>query len=194
MDITPAALRAYAEGDIENTVLAMVPGGIESQEAMGQKWLATASVLPRLIFGNDVSREELEEEWGMKFLHDKDDLFVNVNLPDGWAIVPQNRPSSYWSDLLDEHGSKRAQIFYKAAFYDRSAQMAVVTRFAIRSTHTPDGFWLAVFDHKIGTEAVVIGKCGAKEYHRTVEFYFLAKDWHQQNYPDYENPFAYWKE
>ena len=48
-----------------------------------------------------------------------DDLFTDVKLPQGWRIQPTNH--SMWSDLLDEAGVKRAAIFYKAAFYDRSA-------------------------------------------------------------------------
>lgn len=34
-----------------------------------------------------------------------------------------------YSDLLDEHGRKRASIGYKAAFYDRWAQMSACNRF-----------------------------------------------------------------
>ena len=35
--ISPAAIRALAEGDIENFFVAATPGGIEAQEARGQR-------------------------------------------------------------------------------------------------------------------------------------------------------------
>ena len=36
-----------------------------------------------------------------------------------------------WSDLVDDKGRKRTSIFYKAAFYDRSAHIGVNRRYGI---------------------------------------------------------------
>lgn len=49
---------------------------------------------------------------------------LNVELPDGWKKVGTNHDMH--SDLVDETGKVRASIFYKAAFYDRRADMVVV--------------------------------------------------------------------
>jgi hypothetical protein len=42
------------------------------------------------------------------------------------------------SDLLDEHGRKRAGIFYKAAFYDRHAHMSMTPRYWINAYQSCD--------------------------------------------------------
>ena len=42
------------------------------------------------------------------------------------------------TDLLDEHGRKRASIFYKAAFYDRSAHVSLCHRFGVRRKYPED--------------------------------------------------------
>ena len=44
-----------------------------------------------------------------------------VKLPAGWK--KQATDHSMWSKLLDESGAVVASIFYKAAFYDRIAEM-----------------------------------------------------------------------
>ncbi len=110
----PAALSALMRGDVENAIVAQTPGGIELQEAAGQAALVgTRDLLPR-----DCPREQLEA-LGFVFGEDADDLFVNVTLPKGWRKKATDH--SMWSDLLDDKGVKRGSIFYKAAFYDRSA-------------------------------------------------------------------------
>lgn len=93
----------------------MGSGGIERQEARGQRELAADSALPT------EGLSSLPAEWGITSLgvRDGDPLFTNVQLPDGWKVQPTGH--SMWSDLLDADGKKRAAIFYKAAYYDRRA-------------------------------------------------------------------------
>ena len=161
--ITPAALSALGNGDIDNFMVAATPGGIEAQEAAGQKALCNASELPRDF--NCCKKEDFER-MGIKFLsdpatlEDAKDIFVKVELPAGWKIVPTSH--SMWSDLVDGKGRKRAAIFYKAAFYDRNAHISAVCRYAIESQYeideagnkTPNGdyFRCAIID---GDEAVI---------------------------------------
>lgn len=57
---------------------------------------------------------------GIEIVAVLDDLFYEVVLPEGWQ-VKSHGDSAYWSDLVDEHGDRVGSIFYKAAFYDRSA-------------------------------------------------------------------------
>lgn len=97
-------------------------GGIERQEAVGQYELVNSDVLPAEVHGN---RGVLEAD-GVVFGDpvEGDPLFVNVTLPDGWQKVPTDH--SMHSDLVDAGGKRRANIFYKAAYYDRRADMMIV--------------------------------------------------------------------
>jgi len=121
-----AALGALADGDWNNALIAATPGGIEAQEARGQRDFVANETLPVKINGG--SREQFEA-MGIVFLDrgHGDDLFVPVHLPQGWKKVPTDH--SMWSDLVDDKGRKRASVFYKAAFYDRDAFMGVERRF-----------------------------------------------------------------
>jgi hypothetical protein len=112
-----AALAAALRGDLKNATVASTPGGIEAQEAQGQKDFCASASLPKNIHGG---RQQFEE-MGIKFLDDADDIFVNVELPPMWKVEPTDH--SMWNTLVDEKGNKVAEIFYKAAFYDRSAFM-----------------------------------------------------------------------
>ncbi len=108
-----AFLMALLNGDDENAMVAATPGGIEAQEARGQQQFVNTSTLPIEV------RNGTYEAHGITVGEPVDDLFVSVTLPDGWKKVPTSH--SMWSDLIDEQGRVRASIFYKAAFYDRSA-------------------------------------------------------------------------
>lgn len=91
------------------------PGGIEAQESQGQQELVNAEVLPAK--GDWTQLEALGVKRGAHVTGDP--LFVHVELPAGWK--KQATDHSLWTDLVDETGTKRASIFYKAAFYDRDA-------------------------------------------------------------------------
>lgn len=108
---------------IENTAeynpikaLTLEPGDIESQEAKGQAELAESQQLPKSDGG-------LRDMLGIRTLGPSkdDDLFVDVELPLGWKIEPTEH--NMWSDLMNDSDEVVANIFYKAAFYDRKAKM-----------------------------------------------------------------------
>jgi len=111
--ITPAALRAWLEGDIDNT---MTPSGIEAQEKQGQLSMVASAMFPINIKGKSI--KELEKI-GFVFGDPVDDLFQSCQLPQGWRIEPTDH--SMWSNIVDGDGAVRGMIFYKAAFYDRDA-------------------------------------------------------------------------
>jgi hypothetical protein len=119
--ITPAALSAMFDGNTENFLAASTPGGIEAQEARGQLDFVASETLPKEML-HGCTREKLEE-MGIRFGDDVDDLFVSVELPDGWEKRPTDH--SMWSELVDDKGVVRANIFYKAAFYDRNAHISL---------------------------------------------------------------------
>lgn len=110
--------------------LAIGSDAILMQEAHGQRALANAvkTELP-----TDISSEDrvLLVKMGVVFGESvpKDPIFQVATLPDGWSIKPANH--SMWSNLVDARGAKRAGIFYKAAFYDRSAHLRVESRYVI---------------------------------------------------------------
>lgn len=125
--MNPAALAALFNSDWGNFLVASTEGAIEEQEAVGQANFVQSQSLPK-----ECPQKELEAV-GVIFGDDVDDLFVSVQLPDGWSIKPTDH--SMWSDLLDEQGRKRGGIFYKAAFYDRSSHMNLDKRYSIRRNY-----------------------------------------------------------
>lgn len=96
------------------------PGAILAQESRGQKELVNSAQLPTQCSAAD--RAKLEAA-GVVFGEPTkgDPLFCAATLPAGWKKVATDH--SMWSDLVDETGKKRGSIFYKAAFYDRSATL-----------------------------------------------------------------------
>lgn len=99
------------------------PSAIEAQEAAGQKELVNSSQLPIKVnspYGIDI--REKYQSMGIIILDRKKDddvLFFDVELPKGWKLEPTEH--SMWNNLIDDKGEIRANIFYKAAFYDRDA-------------------------------------------------------------------------
>jgi len=105
-------------------VLGMVDEGssnyIEGMEAAGQKQVVSAAVMP-----TDGPWDKLE---ALGFVRGEpvagDPIFVNCQLPPGWT--KQATDHSMWSKVHDDRGIERVAVFYKAAFYDRSAHFQVV--------------------------------------------------------------------
>lgn len=121
LKMTMAALAALSQGDIANALVTSTPGGIEAQEARGQATLIANEYLPIEMYG--ISRDELTA-MGFEFGESLDELFIRCKLPPGWKKVATSH--SMHSDLVDDRGVIRAGIFYKAAFYDRRADMTWV--------------------------------------------------------------------
>lgn len=115
-----AALTAALQGDFGNALIASTSGGIEQQEADGQRMVTEGTRLPKEI--TNATREQMME-LGFKFGADVDELFVSCELPAGWHV--RGTDHSMWSEILDDQGCVRGDIFYKAAFYDRRADMTM---------------------------------------------------------------------
>jgi hypothetical protein len=106
---------------VENLLAAM--GGIEAQEAQGQRELVASTVLPFPGWNSsDADFEALGFTFGEKV--PGDDLFREATLPDGWTRAGTGH--AMHSDVLDERGIARVGVFYKAAFYDRRADMHII--------------------------------------------------------------------
>lgn len=145
---------------------------------------------------------------GIVFGDPVDDLFVSVQLPDGWHKEPADH--SMWSDLLDDRGRKRASIFYKAAFYDRDAFICTCRRYS--ASNQPVGGWTADDFRDSQWEGVAIDWDGTvlwhteplcaepdykdpawrKWYDAQQELTELAAAWLDANKPDWRDTSAYW--
>lgn len=118
--MTPAALSAALAGNIDNFIAASTPGGIKAQEKAGQIEQSFADTLP--IKGTSTPEQRAKfEALGFVFGDSADDLFVKATFPKGWKKKVTDH--DMWTEIVDERGTKRGGIFYKAAFYDRSAHV-----------------------------------------------------------------------
>jgi hypothetical protein len=132
--INPAGLMAALSGDIANAAVMSTLGGIERQEAEGQRALVSGPArLPKTfqMFSLPDSKENMLAAIGIKLLGEADELFNFVELPEGWQIKATEH--NMHSELLDNLGRKRGGIFYKAAFYDQRADFNFCTRFSVRT-------------------------------------------------------------
>lgn len=187
-----AAISALVQGDMDNYIVAATPGGIEAQEKRGQVSFVNSATLPKDLNGT-ATWEQLAQV-GIVRGKEADDLFVEVTLPQGWR--KEGTDHSMWSDLLDEQGRKRASIFYKAAFYDRSAHMSFTRRFYAGHRGTVSG------DYNSPKQGVVTDRgetIWTSERTAARDDWTLhdnldkeAEDWLAERYPDWKNPMAYW--
>ena len=95
------------------------PDAIERQEKEGQGQLVASSQLPQKDGCRRDMREKMEAMGIEITSRGVDGLFYDTKLPDGWKVEPTEH--DMWSRLFDAKGQEIARIFYKAAFYDRSA-------------------------------------------------------------------------
>lgn len=186
--MNPAALSAIARGDLANALVASTPGGIERQEAQGQRDLVASSRLPKEIRG--ATREEITAATGIVFGADADDLFVNVTLPPGWKL--QATEHNMHSDLLDDQGRKRAGVFYKAAFYDRRADIHFNRRYRVDNNFGDPTTTIIVLDTATGETLRTVGQYAYRDYAAAQPLEDLARAWLKEHFPDYENALAYW--
>jgi hypothetical protein len=200
MKPTNTAKQAH-DDPLTTLFMTMGAGGIERQEAREQQELVNSASLPTECRG----REALEAA-GVKFgePYKDDPLFCDAVLPTGWK--KQATDHSMHSNLLDEKGRIRAKIFYKAAHYDRSADMYAERRYCVNGfircdatgkptdedySTRPKNFLVAVMDGKqvIHSVGVVDADNG---YHTRREFEEAGVEWLNNHFPEWESAAAYW--
>lgn len=196
-NITPAALAAAAAGDLANFFVASRPGGIERQEAEGQQSMIAGSLLPIKINNDGLTWENLVAQWGVSFTP-ADDLFYSVKLPAGWKVVPTKHSMN--SLLVDERGRERAHVFYKAAFYDRHADLRLVNRYAVEffverdADNQPITSGYRLIDRSTNSVIETIGTTAYDAWDASDKLSAKARQRLIELFPDFENPFAYWAE
>ena len=116
------------DGKLRLSPVEATTGQIEEQEKAGQAALA-GSVKAFLPRESNLDRVTVTKRTGILFHEDADELFVEVTLPPGWSIQPTEH--ALYSVLQDAAGKPQADVFYKAAFYDRRADITwkVVVKF-----------------------------------------------------------------
>jgi len=186
--MNPAALEALLKGDLDNFGVASTPGGIEAQELGGQIGLvASFETLP---INMGAGGRERAEALGFTYGTEADELFVTVTPPEGWSLRATDH--AMWSDILDGQGRKRGAIFYKAAFYDRRADGHWLPRFSVTNDWKNDDRTPRVIDAGTG-EIVWMGEPSPPSDWAAIEVQEEAgRAWLLENYPDYQNPAAYW--
>jgi hypothetical protein len=92
---------------------------ITDMEAAGQQQVVASAQIP-------TSGSDRLPELGFVLgeIDQRDPMFREATLPIGWS--KQGSDHSMHSYIVDEHGRKRVNIFYKAAFYDRRASCTVL--------------------------------------------------------------------
>lgn len=205
---------------------------IENQEKRGQQMVVKSQRLPKKTNDHCVPREisfngvedgmsweeryeittrnnheytkNQYEKMGITIVEEYDDLFYNVQLPEGWEIKATDH--SMWNDLFDDKGRKRAKFFCKAAFYDRDAFINFDTRFHVCVDHIADPnedyeVWSkSDFQGQIKDGETVIFetecvKCTGDYWDDDRiknELKVQLIEYMKEHYPDYEDINAYW--
>jgi hypothetical protein len=161
--------------------------GVEYQEARGQREVVNSMSLPTECYGKAAL-----EAAGVKFgqPYENDPLFCDAVLPQGWSKRATDH--AMYSDLVDDKGRVRASIFYKAACYDRRADMRVVRRYnttAYESGSTEGNCRCVVRDGK-----TIIHDLGEykRGYEAAQKMEQKAVAWLAEKFPDWESAAAYW--
>lgn len=103
-----------------------------------------------------------------------DPMFRYAKLPEGWTR--EGSDHDMWSYILDERGRSRCSVFYKAAFYDRSANMGITPMEGpngkVYADHEfvpdPDPSWASSCDYgKDRSVEYSRSTCGQSPSHRT---------------------------
>lgn len=186
---------------------------IENQEKRGQQMVVEYRRLPKATnyCSGYHKHDDFEftkaqyEKMGIKVIDEYDDMFWNVQLPDGWKIEATSHP--LWNDLIDDKGRKRASFFYKAAFYDRDAFINFDTRYTTCVDHTAD---YAEVGYEVWCKSPTIGyvkDCGEIIYSTAAKDSFddfrkqdevekatkeELESYMAEHYPNYKDVNAYW--
>ncbi len=193
--VNPAALSALAKGELDNFLVASVPGGIERQEAAGQQELVSGTSFPLEMRPG----REAFEQMGFVFGDQVDNIFITATLPAGWKREATDH--FMWSYIIDAEGRKRVGIFYKAAFYDRRARATLEQRYNVFMVY-PDMALGAGLQEDEGFIALVDGgntiikrsEVFKRDNHGVVDP--IEKGFRKELdelFPDHRNPTSYWE-
>jgi hypothetical protein len=180
------------DGGGEAAYQQMIADGCHSDSAIaeiekrGQESLLASSHAPRNLLDPIADFELL----GVKFGEALDDLFREVQLPPGWSKRISVPP--YWIEIIDEHQRPRINVFYKAAFHDRRAEMTVIPRFEFREDKKEDGrISVYVFDRALNE---VAQRAMPREHHEIRLSYAVLRASMTLNFPKWIHPAQSWQQ
>lgn len=164
-----------------------------------------ALVVMGVVFSEEAKTfayEDLRDEANAPFL-------LKVSLPFGWTKC-RIGDTSYWWGIFDSKGRKRAEMFYKAASYDRRTQVNVFGRYGVvgnslgkdRYSHSVrDGVTgkvvfvsAAYFLPSSGeTPIVIVGSSNRQEVDRLAKASVReCEAWLDTNFSKWRDKAAYW--
>lgn len=196
---------------------------IYAQEKRGQQSFCNSTDLPIAGGGYgepgvvDQKLKDQLEAMGIKTgePYEEDPIFMSVELPEGW----EKRPTDHdmWNDLVDNKGRVRANIFYKAAVYDRSSFMRLSPRFSYKKNYddfreNEDSHKNTHIQHRVFDCDKVVFACEPEKdtrwetepdkdleskaltlSHEIDESQWVkCKEWLNEHYPEWEDPTKYW--
>lgn len=110
-------------------------------------------------------------------------LLLKATLPPGWqAIQTGNRHGQ----LIDDQGRVRAELFYKDELHQARGHLQMQRRFTI--SERPDGVGWCAWD--IATQTVLFEDSSVPSDEQLES----AREWLNENYPNWLSPVAYWSE
>lgn len=179
----------------------MTGGTDYAAERNGKHKQALAAASKRLP--SRVDRDDRLVYEALGFVFGKvDGLFMEATFPEGWDTKPTNH--YMYTHIVDQHGRRRGQYFYKPDFWDQEASLwGAERRFRCEKD----------YDKRRDTEVVVrVLDCGT-EIHRTKAHPIVAapdektwetserveaaafgdaRAWLEARFPECGNPLAYW--
>ncbi len=182
-----------AHGSVFDTL----PAAIVASERAGQRDLERAQQFPADMGDSRAAFERM----GLVFIGptEGDPIFLDCRFPAGWH--KRGTDHAMWSDLLDDKGRKRGAIFYKAAFYDRSARAVATRRFRV-TTHSFENY-----TKSIGYVLDQIGPDGDRVIYISPTFTDAKGEWDAgklaceacvawcaEHVPGYADPCAHWED
>ena len=132
----------------------------------------------------------------------EDNVLCSATMPDGWSLKASCYPM--WYDIFDENGMKRGSMVYKNVFYDRDACMYLDRRYEICRVYvtedrTIEEIYFGNEDEKLFVAGQVYRPKDLSfeekraKYIERERLRAIAKQFGDENYPDWENVLAYWE-
>lgn len=158
------AMLLVATGDTEAV--------IGQQERAGQQQLVHSACLPTELRSPRAEFEALGFTFGQPDPHDP--LFTPTGLPDGWK--KEGSDHAMWSYVVDQLGRRRVGVFYKAAFYDRKADMHLIGLSAYVTSCVHDGKPVVTDEVWATREAVADAAVKGAEYAEEQRLFWVGHD------------------
>jgi len=191
MQREPSAIETLAllTGDRENAERARLPLGIEAQRIDGQMRLVESAILPRDLRPSRGVFEQAGFKLGRLF----GGIFLEAELPDGWAKRATSDPSH--TDILDDRRRLRGTIYFNAAFHERDAHATLLCRYRVLSVDVNgDGqrCEVLVWDHSEERSVHSSGTAHIGDADVCRRLLAEARNWIETRIPVSDNPLAHW--